>query len=188
MANICDVSLTARGFKTRKDLDSFVQILQNSSDDSLRSGGFWLPFFEVGVDINYDTNTVIAEGWCKWTADRILDSHIQGVKDDNPNITSAEELSAKFGIDIEILGTEAGCEVGEHYLIEGGEITLEDYFDYREYETLESYEAFVEENGDAVDEETWQLHKDEGDEWIPVGEPSVPYGTLWSREYNRLTD
>lgn len=183
MANICDVSLTARGFTTKSDMDAFAQILHNVNKEETRVSGKWLPYFDVDIDVNYDNNTILGEGWCKWSADRLLDSYVQEAKADNLNITSLEELSEAFGIDIEILGTEPGCEVGQHYLVEGGRLTLEEYFDYNEYEVLDSYEAFVEENGDILDEETWQAHVDDGDEWIPVGDPETPYGILWSRKY-----
>ena len=183
MANICDVSLIARGFKTKKDMDAFAQILRNGDNDNTRANGRWMPFFEVYPDVNYDSNTILGEGWCKWSADRLLDSYVQEAKADNLNITSLEELSAAFGIDIEVLGTEPGCEVGQHYLIEGGRLTLEEYFGYNEYEVLDSYETFVKENGDILDEDTWNQYFEDGDEWIPVGDPETPYGILWSRKY-----
>ena len=188
MANICDVSLTARGFKTKKDMNAFAKILRNVGNDDARTNSRWLPFFEVYPDVDYDSNTIIGEGWCKWSADRMLDSHVQSVKYDNPNITSLEELSSEFGIDIEVLGTEPGCENGQHYLIEDGKITLAEYFDYKEYETLDSYEAFVEENGDVVDEDTWIGYHEEDDEWIPVGEPDTPCWILDDREYPPVKD
>ena len=181
MANICDVSLIARGFKTKEEIDRFAKIL----DQENRDNELWMPYFDVYSEIDYDSNTITAEGWCKWSADRILDEYILEVKDDNPNITSLEELSVIFGVDIEILATECGCNVGEHFLIEDGEVSFAEYFDYAEYEAFDSYEEFVEENGDVIDRETWASCDED---WISVGEPETPFGILQGREYDRLAE
>ena len=188
MANLCDVSLIARGFKTKSNMDAFAQILRNVNKEETRARGKWLPYFDVGIDVNYDDNTILGEGWCKWSADRLLDSYVQKAKADNLNITSLEELSEAFGIDIEILATEAGCNVGEHFLFENGEMTHEEYFDYNEYEVLDSYEAFLEENGDILDEDTWNEYFDDGEEWITDGEPEEPFGIIEIREYPPVKD
>lgn len=183
MANICAVSLIARGFKTKSDLNRFVRILTENTE-----GELWLPYFDVYCETDYNSNTVCSSGSTKWSADRMLNDYIQLAKQDNPDITSVEELSFLFGIGVEILATEPGFDVGEHFIIENGKMTLEEYFDYSEYEAFETYEEFIEDNGDVIDEKTWQKHVDDGDEWISVGEPETPFGVLNNRNYPKLTD
>ena len=166
MANICSVSLVAKGFKNQHDFNECKKILENGGTNQ---GESWLPFFDVYVSGCFDILT--ASGWCKWTSTKLLDWYID--KCDEENLVSIQYLARKFGIFVEILGTEPGCSVGEHFGINpDGEIELEEDFDYEVYpvEEYETYEDFVEDWGDVLTKEQF----DNGGE---VGAPDTPFSS-----------
>lgn len=165
MANICSVSIIMKGFKNQKDFDECQKILENGGTD-LREP--WLPFFDVSVSGSFDELT--AEGWTKWTSTKLLDWYID--KCDEEHLVSIQDLARRFGVFVEILGTEPGCSVGEHFGISpDGEIELEEDFDYEVYpvDEYETYEDFVADWEDVLTEEQFE----DGGE---VGEPDTPFG------------
>ncbi len=170
MANICDISIEARGFKTKEDMWACGKILENGGEHEERE---WLPLFDASPYILGDT--LVASGWCKWDADELMSWRItEEDKKKYPTIVSLQDLAKRYGIFIEVLGTESGCNVGQHYGIDPtGRLALEEYFDYSEYSTCDydTYEAFVEDYGDVLTEE--EFHSDD---CVSIGEPDTPFG------------
>lgn len=171
MANICDVQILARGFKSKKDLARCAEILEKCD----YKNDIWTPFFDACVDTDPEKNFLTADGWSKWSSTRILDEDVNHFRKGNPNIVSIQDLAKKFGATFEILGTECGCNVGEHFVIDGtGTMVLEEYFDFAEYctEDFETYEDFVKENGEVITKESF----DTSEGWVAVGEPFTAFG------------
>ncbi len=170
MANMCDVSIEARGFKSKEEMWEFAKVLDN---EGRNKEGEWLPLFDTTTRI-YD-DTVDASGWCKWDAEELMDWRISD--DDRkryPTIMSLQDLAKKYGIYIEVLGTESGCNVGQHFgLSPDGRMELEEYFDYAEYSTCdyETYEDFANDYGDVLTEKQFY-----SDDCVSIGEPDTPFG------------
>ncbi len=171
MANICDVQIIARGFKTKADLERCAEILEKCDTKSEA----WTPLFEACVDTIPDQNTLTAYGWTKWSSTRLLDQDVANFKKDSKGIVSIEDLAERFDVFFEILGTECGCNVGEHFVIDpDGRMILEEYFDYNEYCTDEysSYDEFVRRNGEKISKEVF----DNSEGWVSTGEPETEFG------------
>lgn len=172
MANMCDVQIIARGFKTKEDLARCAEILEKCD----YKNDIWTPFFDAYVDTIPEKNFLTADGWCKWSSTHILDEDVNTFRKEEKNIVSIQDLATKFGATFEILGRESGCNVGEHFVIDGnGEMILEEYFDYEEIctEDYESYEDFVEDNGEIITREEFD---NASEEWISKGEPETEFG------------
>lgn len=172
MANMCDVQIIARGFKTKEDLERCEEILEKCD----YKNDIWTPLFDSCTEPTLETNTLTVYGNTKWSSTSILDEIINGERHDNINIVSIEDLAKKFGVFFEILGTECGCNVGEHFVIDPrGKMVIEEYFKYREYwpEDYESYADFVKQHGPVISE---QVFNDNIGDWVSTGEPKTPYG------------
>lgn len=172
MANMCDVQIIARGFKSKADLDRCAEILEKCD----YRNGIWTPLFDSCVDTEPETNTLTVYGNTKWSSTSILDEIINDKRKDNKGIVSLEDLAKFFGVFFEILGQECGCNVGEHFVIDPrGQMIVEEYFDYGEYwpEDYETYSEFVKAFGPVISEEEF---KDNYGDYVSVGKPNTPFG------------
>ncbi len=170
MANMCDITLEARGFKTMDDMRECEEILTNGGWHREKA---WLPLFDATTRINDDI--LYASGWCKWDAEEMMDWRItEEDRKQYPTLVSIQDLVKRYGIYIEILGRESGCNVGQHFGISpAGDMELEEHFDYSEYSTCDydTYEDFVEDYGDVLTEEEFY-----SDDCVSIGEPDTPFG------------
>lgn len=173
MANMCDVQIIARGFKSKEDMQSLASFLKPSSTDQA-----FLPLFDNSVELIPEENKLITCGWTKWTASGLMDVCLGKRKEDG--VVSLEDLAKQYNIVFEILGTESGCCVGEHYVIdETGSTVLEEFFNYYEFFTddYESYEDFIEKNSEeyeVVDSVTKEEF--ENTDFVIVGQPDTEFG------------
>lgn len=173
MANYCDVMIEARGFKSMEDLHRYCEILENRDWDS----GEHIPLMDgTAYYVNPERNLVSVSGFTKWTADRLFDRVAERMREDYPHIIGLQELARRFGIVIEVLGREPGCESGEHYVVDqNGKVVLSEYFNYYEFDPsdFENYEDFIYRTGfSEVTKEEF-----ESDDVICCGKPKTEFGS-----------
>ena len=133
MANLCTVTLYIRGFKSLSDGLECTEILLKEEKKN--------PLYDPVAELNPAENKITASGWTRHNATGVL--------------LKAYDLAEHFGVVIEILGTEPGCEIGEHYVVNAnGELVVCEYFDYQEFYTdaFENYADFVSQVGPIVTE------------------------------------
>jgi hypothetical protein len=133
MANMCSITLCARGFKDLSDAEQCAWIFRDEKE---------VPLYDVAWSISPSENKVTASGWGRNNATGVLNS--------------IYALSKRFGAAFEILGIEPGCETGEHYAVDTkGNLVISEYFDYQEFFTddYNSYSDFVAEHGHLISEQ-----------------------------------
>lgn len=173
MANMCDVQIIARGFKSKEDMQSLADLLESQSTDQ-----DLLPLFDNCVELFPEENKLFTSGWSKWTASALMDICLGKQKE--KGVVSLEDLAKRYGIVFEVLGRESGCNVGEHYVIdETGKTILEEFFNYYEFftDSYTSYEDFIEANDQYPEVvESVSQEEFESTDFLPIGEPDTPFG------------
>lgn len=173
MANICTVSIMARGFKSEKDALECQKIFEGDEH-----GEAWISLFDSMTSAYPEPNLgwiVKADGWTKWTSSNLLDNKDnRDFKKHYPNYLTIQDVCKKYGVYVEILGQESGNNLGEHFGISpDGRMVLEEYFEFTDYYTagFSSYKSFCQCYGEVLTEEEFN-----SDDWVGVGEPETPFG------------
>ena len=150
MPNYCDYQMKLRGAK--ENVQKFIAYLK--ADYSYNNGKWecsedrhFFRVFEAAHDPGEDTVDVSGEtistvgGYCAWSVFSCLfegnHTYYDQWKNDGENFkgTHILEASKELDLDIEIYSEEAGVGFMEHYLIEKGELLVDDCFDdFREIE------------------------------------------------------
>lgn len=174
MANMCDVQIIARGFKSKENMQSLADFFRPQSLEQEL-----LPLFDSYVELFPENNKLTVSGWSKWTALSLMDVCLGKQKEEG--VVSLEDLAKRYGIVFEVLGKESGCNVGEHYVIdEEGKTILEEFFNYYEFFTddFDSYDDFIEKIGEEHPDAVESVSKEEFEstDFLPIGEPDTPFG------------
>ena len=173
MANYCDVMIEARGFKSMEDLHRYRGILENRDWDS---GEHTMLMDGTAYYVYPEQNLISVSGITKWTASRLFDLVTECMREDYPHVISLQDLARRFGITIEVLGREPGCESGEHYVVnQNGEIILSEYFNYYEFDSsdFKDYEDFIYRTGlTGISREEFN-----NDNVVCCGKPKTEFGS-----------
>lgn len=162
MANICSFSMRVRG--THENIESFYKALN-------QEGTIWMGR-GAEADIEYEDEDIASiDGWCKWSVYSALIANAISMRekpelwlidsDKNREYITLEEACKKWNIDMEVYSEEYGCCFQEHYLIEKGDVIINDCveaceYDLYEYDTKEEAEAELEIK---LSDEEWEKNK-----------------------------
>ena len=174
MANICNFNMMVRG--NREDIKSFYNALVQEGDIYMGRG--------AEAEIEYDGDTALIDGWCKWSirASLISDAISMRITPERwawGNDTDASQLEfitlieacREWNLDMEVFSEEPGCEFQEHYKCLKGDLVCHecvDYYEYSiyEYQTKEEAEA---ELGIEITDKEWEeedyIHRGGFENW-----------------------
>lgn len=146
MANICSYSMIVKG--EMENIKKFVNAMEQKGDIWMGRGA------EADVDWEWDENTVVINGWVKWSIYASLCSDAVSMEKQrvtgegmwywNDGIQNVKEFLTlwqacqRFNVNMEVYSEEPGCEFQEHYKYENGNIT-EESVEYKEI-YFEDYE------------------------------------------------
>lgn len=175
MPNLCSYELKAVGTKEnqQKLLETMKADYKIDKNDPIH---MWRIFdADEYRDDTISDNEMIISGNCAWSVHSCMfDGDGTYQKDDETGKgTTIVALSKELDLIIEIFSEECGYGFMEHFLIDKGELKINDCIDYNEYSNeYETYEEFIEEemDGDStiVSKEQFEQAKND-DEYIKVG-------------------
>lgn len=166
MPNLCDINIIVRGRKEAVEkFSNAISTNYNSNYDK------FCRIFQSDISENDSYGLVDYQKYnvtCEWSAfccmRRGQYSYYDDVKNDHEqssdiNVTCIEELSEKYGIEVELWSQEPGMEFEEHYHIKNGKILCDDCHEFSEVyigkDDFNSYDEFIseyEELGSNIDE------------------------------------
>lgn len=138
MANICSFSMCVKG--KHEDIESFYNAMFQKGNIYMGRG--------ADADINYEDeeNRAFIDGWCKWSIQSALidnaismrknpDGWYWGEDTDKSKLefVTLIEASEKWNLIVEVYSEESGCCFQEHYVVDNGDLIVEDCVDYYEY-------------------------------------------------------
>lgn len=169
MANCCITNIVVRGRK--ECVEQFDKILHagyNYNTMEFPDGPHFHRVRDIDRGLYQEYGLMAMQDYivdCAWSAELCLmntpDSYYdkrvqQEQKEGIPNhSTNIVDVSAQYGLDIELWSQEAGCEFEEHILVKHGEVIENECYDYHDYyiEEYDTYDEFIEDNKPYISEE-----------------------------------
>lgn len=122
MANMCYFMMKIVG--TEKNAEKMLDVIK--SDYAIEAS-----VYDRSADKENDKCYIFLDGDCKWSVK-------SSMLDFKPSILS---YSASFNVTLEIFSSEPGCCFQEHFVIENGNITVNECVGFYEFDSLESFES-----------------------------------------------
>lgn len=122
MANMCYFMMKIVG--TEKNANEMFDVIKNNYGIDVRE-------YNRDVDPDADKVYIFLDGDCKWSVK-------SSMLDVEPSILSH---ASSLNVTMEIFSSEPGCCFQEHFVIENGEISVNECVDFYEFDDVESFES-----------------------------------------------
>lgn len=170
MPNYCGYDMKVIGVKEK--VEEFIKVLKADYSYSNNNFSFDRHMFRVfdaavyDEEINDDNYIAYINGNCAWSVATCMfeNGYYKDVKERFPDIfrgTTVVDESKKLQLKIEIFSEECGMCFQEHYLIDNGNIKIDESVDWQEY-YLGDYKTKSEAEKDletTITDEEWKEHK-----------------------------
>lgn len=138
MPNICEFNLKATGRK--ENIERLYKMLNYDESEKYylhRIFGCSYTFEEDLLNVKNDEEiSVFMHGDCAWSLEA---SMLRNDCGDDGYLTSIDKASKLLNLKIEIVSEEPGCNFTEHYVVDNGEILIDECFDLITDEEFEKY-------------------------------------------------
>lgn len=143
MPNICNFDMKIVG--KQENVEKFIKVLQAHYNYETNEFSFERHLFRIFESEIYDAEekddgeiSVQINGDCAWSVQSCMfeNGYYDSVKKNyNKNFhgTTVPIESKNLNLKIEIYSTEPGCQFQEHYLIDNGNVVIDDCVEYIEY-------------------------------------------------------
>lgn len=169
MPNYCDFKVKITG--PVKGMERFYNACNNEyhSEDDPNEHFYRIFEFEFDEDvIKNDIGTVHGYGYCAWSVWSCMfdGPYTYHNSAKHTNGITVDRLAKEEGLVIEIYSNEIGMEFAEHFLINRGEILIDEETFYSEITYEDSYEEFIERTKLNWTEEQWKEYFEKEDVYV----------------------